>query len=323
MTKPKEKPRRSTRASGILVMRGGAIGDFILTLPALAAIRQKWPDSHLDLAAAPSLGQLALTSGLVDKVVSLDSADFARLFAPDPQLPVDLMARIQGYELIVSCLHDPDGILKRNLMAAGARRLVSASPLVTTQHAIDTLLKPLEELGIPFHPGECSRLFLSGQRVDNGRKRMAEFGDKVIMIHPGSGSPKKNWPAENFVVLAHRLEAETEFTPVLTLGEADQAIADELSSDGNTLPVLPACSLVDLAQFLSACAAYVGNDSGITHLAAAVGIPVVALFGPTDPRLWAPRGPNTKLICAPEPTLASLAAIPVDDVLSAVKKAAR
>ena len=67
MTKPKEKPRRSTRASGILVMRGGAIGDFILTLPALAAIRQKWPDSHLDLAAAPSLGQLALTSGLVDK----------------------------------------------------------------------------------------------------------------------------------------------------------------------------------------------------------------------------------------------------------------
>lgn len=294
----------------ILILRGGAVGDFVLTLPALTAVRREWPEAHIELAANTAVGPLALAGGLVDQISSLDNADFARLFAAEAQLPTDLTARLQSFDLILSYLNDPDGALKRNLLNAGARRLVCGSPLVTTGHAIDALLRPLEELAIRADPQECAGLHLAGQRVEQGRKRMAEFGESVVAIHPGSGSPKKNWPIDHFIELAERLMTQTGFAPVLTLGEADEAIARELAADVTGIPVLPPCSLVELAQCLSACVGYVGNDSGITHLAAALRIPVVALFGPTDPGVWAPRGPNVKVIHAPE----ELANIAVNDV---------
>ena len=236
--------------------------------------------------------------GLADKVVSLDGANFARWFAVEPEFSAGLTAHIRSFDAIVSYLHDSDGVLKRNLLHAGVRHLVCGSPQVTALHAIDTLLKPLEELGIHGAPGEYARLDLPGQHLEAGRKRMAEFGEKVVAFHPGSGSPKKNWPLPHFIALAERLKEETGLAPVFTLGEADDAIARDLRTVAPGIPTLPPCSLLELTQFLSACRAYVGNDSGITHLAAATGIPVVALFGPTEPRLWAPRGPNVTVLSA-------------------------
>jgi len=346
-------------------LRGGAVGDFVLTLPALTALREQWPRADIELAGYPQVAQLAVAGGLVDAVISLDGADFARLFAADARLPAELTARIRSYDLTVSWLNDPDDVLRKNLQSAGARRLVCGSPLVTDSHAIDTLLKPLKELGIHVPPGAYARLCLPERQLENGRKRASEFGKNVMAIHPGSGSPKKNWPVDNFICLAERLRIETQLTPVFTLGEADGAIhvlleekvvapdvlirRHQLRRMGTSLRqkttawqacvttpsgaderrlveeliILPSCSLLELAEFLSACAGYAGNDSGITHLAAAVGIPVVALFGPTDPRLWAPRGPNARVIQATASTRTSLASIPVDQVFDATRQVIR
>ncbi len=279
----------------VLVLRGGAIGDFVLTLPALAAIRRTWPEARMELAGYPHIAQLAVAGQLADRVLSLDNVEFARLFSRDARFADEQVRYFRSFDLIISYLHDPDTIVQKNLKAAGACRVLCASPQVQDRHAIDTLLAPLEELGIN-QAGAFSRLALKEQHLRNGRQRAKKFGKRIIAIHPGSGSPKKNWPFERFVTLAEKLAAETEFKPVFTVGEADSAVAGELTRIRCPAPVLPQCSLVELAEFLSACAGYVSNDSGITHLAAALGIPVVALFGPSDPARWAPRGPNARVL---------------------------
>lgn len=315
-------PGRPSPVSRILILRAGAIGDFILTLPALAAVRRTWPDAHIELAGYPQMGALAVSGGLVNTVVSLDNAEFARLFAIDAQLPAKQVQYIRLFDLIVSYLNDSDGIVRRNLVAGGARRLVCGSARVTDRHAINALLGPLEEVGIRVPANACSQLRLSDPQREGGRRRAADLGEKVVVLHPGSGSPKKNWPLKRFLVLADRLRAETPLTPVFTLGEADEEIARELRSLASPIAVLPPCSLLDLAGFLSAGMGYVGNDSGITHLAAALGIPVVALFGPTNPRLWAPRGPNVTVLKSDRPA-EGLSAITADQVFDTLLEISR
>src|SRR6185312_7546559 len=107
--------------------------------------------------------------------------------------------------------------------------------------------------------------------------------ERFAVIHPFSGSPRKNWPVENFRQLAAKLER---IMPVLWCAGPD----DPPLEGALCIP-----DLYDLACWLARAALYIGNDSGITHLAAAVGTPVLALFGPTDPAVWAPRGPHVRV----------------------------
>jgi ADP-heptose:LPS heptosyltransferase len=112
-------------------------------------------------------------------------------------------------------------------------------------------------------------------RCDNSQDAPRE---EFAAIHPFSGSPRKNWPLENFRELARQLEAGM---PVRwCAGPEDPPLEGAVRID----------DLYELARWLARAQMYVGNDSGITHLAAAVGTPVLALFGPTDPAVWAPRG---------------------------------
>jgi heptosyltransferase III len=104
------------------------------------------------------------------------------------------------------------------------------------------------------------------------------------VIHPFSGSSKKCWPLERYKELANRLGM-----PVRWCAGPEETLADAVRIG----------DLYDLAGWLATARVYIGNDSGITHLAAAVGTPVVALFGPTDPRIWAPRGRDVSVIAKP------------------------
>jgi len=118
-------------------------------------------------------------------------------------------------------------------------------------------------------------------------------------IHPFSGSPRKNWPLDRYREIAQRLQM-----PVQWCAGPEESLHDAVRMD----------NLWDLACWLAAARLYIGNDSGITHLAAAVGTPSVAIFGPTDPAIWAPRGDNVRVIHAP------LQSIEVDQVLDVTHK---
>lgn len=118
------------------------------------------------------------------------------------------------------------------------------------------------------------------------------------VIQPFSGSPKKNWPLEQFRELAARLPM-----PVRWCAGPEEALEDAVRFD----------NLYELGCWISTARVYIGNDSGITHLAAAVGPPVVAIFGPSDPAVWAPRGDRVRVVAG------RLEEITVDDVLRAAK----
>jgi heptosyltransferase-2 len=135
-------------------------------------------------------------------------------------------------------------------------------------------------------------------------------------LHPGSGSLRKNWPADRFAALVALVSRDRPW--LLVEGPADAAPAAELAR------VPRACRAQGLpprilGALLSQAGAYVGNDSGVTHLAAAWGAPTLGLFGPTSPDVWAPLGPRVSTLLAPTSLMTDIA---VDEVVAALAKLA-
>jgi heptosyltransferase-2 len=279
----------------LLVLRGGALGDFIVTLPALAALRRRWPNAYIELVSYPHVAELARIGGLVDKVTSLHGASIARFFGLRPSFPDEQRAYIRSFDLIFNYFHDPDETVRRNLESAGAQLVISGSPIVQNLHAVDHLLKPLESLAI-YEAGAEPALSLPSEERAAGLERLHEVAPSPAwIIHPGSGSPKKNWPVGHFIEIARRLRASNRGV-VFLLGEADEHPREALIRNAPELPRLEGLTVREAAQTLSAAAGYLGNDSGITHLAAALGVRTVALFGPSDPAKWAPRGNHVTVL---------------------------
>ncbi|MDO9541670.1 MAG: glycosyltransferase family 9 protein [Kiritimatiellia bacterium] len=305
----------------ILVFRGGALGDFMLTLPALLSLRLRWPKAYIELIGHENNTGLALTTGIIDHLQSLDSARMALYFQTECALPPDEHKYIASFDLVVSYLHDPDGVLRHHLKEAGAKNIAVVSPLVSKSHAADHFFSGLKSiLGDEIKKCPPARLAWPAQLSQAARKRLrADIGKKqIIIIHPGSGSPAKNWPVEKFTRLAKKIRTETRFEPLIIGGEAE---ASEITALRPLLPdfhIFDNLPLPDVASILSVASGFVGNDSGLTHLAAALGIPVIALFGPTDPAVWGPRGDKILIIRSRRPTTESLAKIGVEFVFQAI-----
>ena len=295
-------------APHFLILRGGAIGDFIATLPVFQALRAQWPAATIEIWGYPHIAELAVAAGWAQTVVSLDRAEMARFFVPEPQFTDAQVAAIRSFDLVFNYLHDPVGQVRSNLLLAGAKQVLSGSPIIKRGPAIPFLLEPLQALAF-YDTDLLPALDFSGELRAQGRERLRARGvrGQPVAVHPGSGSPSKNWPIERFVEIIRRLQAKkTEVVAVL--GEADVAEAAVLARELPELPVLEGLTLVELAATLAECRAYLGNDSGITHVAAAVGLPVTALFGPSDADVWAPRGRGgAKVLRAPEGELERLA----------------
>ncbi len=306
----------TARPAGLLVLRAGAVGDFVLTVPVLRALRAHWPGAWLTLAASPGAGALALACGLADAILSIDSADISRLYGPSA---ADISRRLTASlacDLAVCLLGDSGGRIRGNLLRAGARQVVTLDPAGVRGHAADYLASILMQVGIqPPLPA------IPELRLTSLPAALTSFAatcpHPVVILHPGSGSPRKNWPATHFAVLARRIADELAFCPVAIFGEADDVARRAFAAAAPEVAHLPARTLAGLAAELSTARAFVGNDSGPTHLAAALGVPVVALFGPTDPAVWAPRGSQVRILSsAPYPS--DLAALAVEQVFDAV-----
>ena len=303
-------------------MRGGALGDFILTLPAIRALRQHWPAATIELLAHPGIAGLAVVAGLVNRVRSLDASGVADWFIPHRVWPARDRADIASFDLILSYLGDADGVMQANLHAAGARRMIACSPIVASGHAADHFLRPVKDLGIAIPAGAGPLLPWPAARRGQGRHCLKELGvaGTVISLHPGSGSARKNWPVERFALLADRVRRSMSANPLFILGEADASAANMLPRLIPDVPVLANRTLLELASVLAVSQGYVGNDSGVTHLAAALGVPVVAVFGPTDAAIWGARGAKVVILRGCAPTSAALAAIDPEVVLQALMR---
>ena len=137
-----------THAPRFLLLRGGAIGDFIATLPVLQALRAQWPAAAIEIWGYPHVAELAVAAGLAQSVVSLDRAEMARFFVPEPQFTDAQVAAGRSFDLIFNYLHDPVGQVRSNLLLAGAKQVLSGSPIVKRGHAVPFLLEPLQALAL-------------------------------------------------------------------------------------------------------------------------------------------------------------------------------
>jgi len=247
-----------------LAIRPGAIGDFIVSLPALESLRtdyfEIWTASaHLPLIQFADRARSIVSTGL-------DLLGIAQ--SPPP----GLVEQLRGFDSIVSWY--------------GANR-------PEFRDLVHSLSLPFTFF--PALPAWDSRVHAVDFYLEQTRLIARSIGDGVpriscpvrrgnfAVIHPFSGSPSKNWPLANFRALARELET---CMPVRWCGgPADPPLEGAVRI----------ADLCELACFLASARLYVGNDSGITHLASAVGTPVVALFGPTDPAIWAPRGQRVEI----------------------------
>lgn len=288
----------------ILVLRGGALGDFILTLPALAALRRRCPQAAIELRTRPRHVWLALESGLADTAADIDDAGMAEFFMPAPGAnepwPPIYEDYLSGFDWIVSYLPDRDGSLANNLRR-GARKSCIVLPHrpAAGEHAADAWSRPLLPQGQNLQPA-LPRLHLPENLLDSGAAWLRGLcgGRPPAVIHPGSGGAAKNWPLANFRQLADWLQRVRGWQPVFLLGEAE---SNWPMAATTPWPTVKRPGLAQAAGMLSAARLYIGNDSGITHLAASLDTPVIALFGPTDPGTWGPRGPRVRVIRAPGP----------------------
>lgn len=291
----------------ILVIRGGAIGDFILTLPVFAALRNQFPEAHLEVLGYPHIAHLALAGGLVDRVQAIEARALAGFFARNGELSEDLRDYFSDFNIIISYLYDPDEVFRANIgRCAHGQYLVGPHRPDESQriHASEVYLKPLERLAI-FAADPVPRIHLGGTRSTatqssraSGEIRGAVERVPTIAVHPGSGSEAKNWPGAKWTELLRSLAASTADDFLLVGGEAEGRRLEELAA------VLPAarCAvakslpLSELAERLRNCVAFVGHDSGITHLAAALGLPTLALWPHTNLAVWRPQGENVHVL---------------------------
>jgi ADP-heptose:LPS heptosyltransferase len=284
----------------ILVLRGGALGDFLVTLPALALLRRRWPAAHLTLVGNATAAALALDSGLLDRVHSQHEARWAALYADAP-LPPDFAAELSSFDLVLNFWPDPDQILARHFHGHPAPIFLTSSALPTLSPAAAHYCEPLRTLG------------LTTVTFPHSLATPAP-GARLIAIHPGSGSAQKNWPLARWTELCAWLTREHRAELLLITGEADPAAATALARFGTPAHQRP---LRELVPLLSQCRFFLGHDSGISHLAAACGVPSLLLFGPTDPALWAPPGPHVHVLKR-GPTLDSIALADVEAALSSL-----
>jgi heptosyltransferase-2 len=293
----------------ILVIRGGALGDFVLTLPVLAALRRHYPAHRLEVLGYPSIASLAAAGGLADGVSALESPRFAGFFVRNGSWSDGVAAWFAGFDWIISYVHDPQGVFRGNVARCSSVPFIAGPhrPDETLAvHATELLLRPLQALGIR---GADPRPRLSLRSTPPAGPRLA--------LHPGSGSEGKNWPEAKWAELLQLLAAQSARDLLLIGGEAE---GDRCARLAAALPsgrahIAQNLPLTELARLMQGCGAFIGHDSGITHLAAALDLPGLVLWGETALTTWRPQSERMTILRDP----AGLAALSVGVVWDAVQ----
>jgi hypothetical protein len=241
-----------------LVIRPGAIGDFILSLPALACLKAEYLEVWTTRRNVPLVR-------LAHQVRAIDATGLDLVGITDPP-----PARLRQFDEIVSWYGSNRSEFRDAVAGLPFRFFTALPPEGARVHATDFYLEQV-------------RTLVSCASDAQPRISCDVVRESFAVIHPFSGSSGKNWPLAKFRAVAAQLER---IMPVRwCAGEEDPPLPGAVRID----------DLYQLACWLAKARLYVGNDSGITHLAAAVGTPVLALFGPTDPAIWAPRGPHVRV----------------------------
>jgi ADP-heptose:LPS heptosyltransferase len=287
------------KVSRVLVIFPGALGDLMCLMPALVAISRRHPGASVELMARFELARLVVGRSVVVRGHSIDAREVGELFVDETSGGA---RRFCGdFDRIYSFFASDDSRFRARLAAATDGE-VSFHPFRPggEGHVSAGYLRAIGEASFPVD----ARLEPTPDDLEAAARVLAESqcdSSNLIVIFPGSGSLGKNWPADRFSALAATLASESgilryadsalnDKACAVILGPAETSIEPVFRKAG--VPVLKGLDLPTVAAIARLASVFVGNDSGVSHLAAAVGAAGVVIFGPTDPARWRPLGPG-------------------------------
>jgi ADP-heptose:LPS heptosyltransferase len=305
----------------ILVIRRGAIGDVIVTLPTVEILRKNYPDAYMEVIGNPGYWEIAYKRGYIDAVSKGDTSLVPELYVRDRKLSKEASDYFSAFDLIIGYASDPEGIVTENLRKTGAKRVITCHPFPKEDnlHAADYTALVLREIGLEVSPPLIPRIYLKeedlyfasrflssidfkSKETHSNASLQSEFGPNLpnkplVAIHPRTHGVK-GLPIEKFINIGHWIDNTFGATTIWITGQAEEENTDMIKSNFPSSPLLHLHALPKVAAVLSLSDLYFGCDTGISHLAAAAGVRVLALFGPTDPNVWGPRGKRVWIIKA-------------------------
>lgn len=295
---------RDTANSAVMI-HTGALGDFVMSLRIVSALRANGAQ-HVAVLGRPGIASIAMHGGGVDEVIDIETGGFHALFSADVPLSGRVIEALGHRDLAVNTLFDRGDLVATRLREAGIRRVIDVQTVPRadwTGHISEQWLADLRKAGLS-KPPTGIRIAPTDEHRTMARRWLdaqlgADRGPTTTVLAPGSGSLRKCWGIGRFTKLAKRLQGIRRKVVILLgpverdlFGDAD---VESLRAVG---PILQDPSLSMAAALIAEARLFVGNDSGITHLAAAVGTPTVAVFGPTNAITWRPMGPRVAVATA-------------------------
>jgi heptosyltransferase-3 len=269
--------------SPILIIHPGALGDVLQAVPALRGLRAQTPGATLVLAGQPRLGRLLVALRVVDEARAFDGLGLEALFTDGPVLPA-LAGWLGSFTRVVSWFGAREPTYRARLGALAAE-LTVARPVPDDETPVWRHLRATLSLGDLAETDSVAPIRLPARPP----------GASAVVVHAGSGGAWKQWPPDRFAEAIAEVTARHAVAVIVHQGPADRAAVDAvLARLDRPVERLVEPELPDLAAILSGARAYLGGDSGISHLAAAVGAPSVVLFPPTHLPRWSPWSPSAR-----------------------------
>lgn len=287
----------------VLVWHQGALGDLMLSLPAVHAIKEHVAHGTLHLVCREDMSEIILENDLADNTTSNEKGMFGCLFVGPENHTPDLGTFLDGFDVSFIFMRHRNNVFLDNIgrYVQQCHHILTFPQDGVRKHVSRYQLEQLAELGIRY-----SNIV---PLLHGGSKTPSPAGLPVVAVHPGSGGMRKRWPLWKYLMLMEELHRQDDIFFVVILGPAEsdgdyETLKAFISAKGMRADVKKNMPVSLVVQALREASLYIGNDSGITHLAAALGIPAVAIFGPTDHNVWKPLGNRTTIArhsypCAP------------------------
>ncbi|QTA92470.1 glycosyltransferase family 9 protein [Desulfonema magnum] len=267
----------------LLIIHQGALGDFVATFPAIIRLKKRF--CRTDVLCQSKLGKLACELDIADQYFPLEAASFSSLYsdAADPRVQNILRTY---HEIVLFSYSEQLGQTINKITHKKAYLIHPRADVHQRIHITEHILSHLVKCGLadplpPVSEGIFSSVF-------HRDRREKQYDPARILIHPGSGGRKKFWHLSNFTQVETALRSDR-FMPEFILGPAEHFLAKSLQDHQNRI-VHTISDLTELVSLLKIAGGFIGNDSGVSHLAAFMGLPAVAVFGPSDPERWRPVG---------------------------------
>jgi heptosyltransferase-3 len=285
----------------VLLIHPGALGDVLLAVPAIKRLSLKFPQHEIVLIASTAVSRLLLECGMISNGLPLEGQVCLRLFSRTVSISRELASCVDRCDLAVAWMEDKEGMLGAFFQEFGVARVQIQSPFfmgLRARHQSDRFLETLGEaegdrlsertVQVPLHLLEQGKGYLDALSIP--------YDQSLVLVHPGSGSVHKRLEPRRMASLIEGLW-EKGMYPLILEGPADQnAVAHTLHFVSRAPLVLRDLDLSQLAGVFPQVALYIGHDSGVTHLSALLGVPTIAIFGPTDHHRWAPRDHHVTIL---------------------------